>query len=161
MLSSEASASMNSNVSLTEDPGRSTPAALFKNSFSIHNSRASRSRCRNHSRSLTFKAGSSPACSRRYAATQFPSVPSPMPSSRATAAIGRDPSITSFTASSRNCGEKFLFARGNCFPLQADQFYLVHLSGKTVAAQTDYRETEVAASSLRSLRLDAREVRPM
>ena len=81
-----------------------------------------------------FKAGSSPACSRRYAATQFPSVPSPMPSSRATAAIGRDPSITSFTASSRNCGEKFLFARGNCFPLQIDQFYLVHLSGKTVAA---------------------------
>jgi hypothetical protein len=59
-----------------------------------------------------------------------------MPSSRATAAIGRDPSITSFTASSRNCGEKFLFARGNCFPLQVDQFYLVHLSGKTVAAQT-------------------------
>src|SRR5215210_5260382 len=82
-----------------------------------------------------FKAGSSPACSRRYAATQLPSVPSPMPSSRATAATGRDPSITSFTASSRNCGEKVLFARANCLPLQIDQFYLVNLSGKTVAAQ--------------------------
>ncbi|MFE9658150.1 hypothetical protein, partial [Micromonospora sp. NPDC006431] len=32
-------------------------------------------------------------------------------------------------------GEKVLFARGNCFPLQIDQFYLVHLSGKPVAAQ--------------------------
>jgi hypothetical protein len=59
----------------------------------------------------------------RYAATQFPSVPSPIPSSRATAAIGRDVSITNFTASSRNSGEKFLFARDNCLPLQANQFY--------------------------------------
>lgn len=64
----------------------------------------------------------------------IPESSSPIPSSRATAAIGRDPSITNFTASSLNCGEKLLFARGNCFPLQIDQFYLVHLSRKTVAA---------------------------
>lgn len=46
--------------------------------------------------------------------------------SRATAAIGRDSSIAHFTASSRNCGEKFLFAPGNRLPFQVNQFYLVN-----------------------------------
>src|SRR5680860_1778313 len=52
--------------------------------------------------------GSSPACSRRYVFTQLPSVPSFRPSSRATCAIGRELSITNFTASSRYSGENFL-----------------------------------------------------
>src|SRR5436305_37707 len=38
-----------------------------------------------------------------------------MPSSFATQAIGRDVSITIFTASSRNSGEKLFFGRGNYF----------------------------------------------
>src|SRR5680860_1292282 len=52
--------------------------------------------------------GSSPACSRRYVFTQLPRVPSFRPSSRATCAIGRELSITNFTASSRYSGENFL-----------------------------------------------------
>ena len=119
-------------------------AAFFRNSFSMRSSRASRSSCRSLSLSLTFRVGSSPACLRRYAATQLPRVPSPMPSSRATATIGRDPSITNLTASSLNCGEKVLFARANCFPLQINQFYLVHLSEKPVAAQSDQTVSQMA-----------------
>src|SRR5271166_5765458 len=45
--------------------------------------------------------------------TQLPSVPSLIPSSFATRAIGRDVSITIFTASSLNSGEKLFFGRGN------------------------------------------------
>src|SRR5690349_5232043 len=47
--------------------------------------------------------------------TQLPRVPSLMPSSFATLAIGRDVSITIFTASSLNSGEKLFFGRGNYF----------------------------------------------
>src|SRR5713101_6220454 len=47
--------------------------------------------------------------------TQLPRVPSLIPSSFATLAIGRDVSITIFTASSLNSGEKLFFGRGNYF----------------------------------------------
>src|SRR6266550_30650 len=59
--------------------------------------------------------------------TQLPRVPSLMPSSFATRAIGRDVSITIFTASSRNSGEKLFFGRGNYFT-----FPDVHPNGWTV-----------------------------
>ena len=61
------------------------------------------------------------------ALTQLPSVPSLIPSSFATRAIGRDVSITIFTASSLNSGEKFFFGRGNYFT-----FPDVHPIGWTV-----------------------------
>src|SRR5690348_6448082 len=97
------------------------------NSSSILSSRVSRSSSRNRARSLTVSGGSSPACSRRYMPTQLPRVPSLMPSSFATLAIGRDVSITIFTASSLNSGEKLFFARGNYFT-----FPDVHPIGWTV-----------------------------
>src|SRR6266699_3092705 len=50
-----------------------------------------------------------------------------MPSSFATLAIGRDVSITIFTASSLNSGEKLFFGRGKTSPFQ-----IVHLIGWTV-----------------------------
>src|SRR6266702_5790375 len=50
-----------------------------------------------------------------------------MPSSFATLAIGRDVSITIFTASSLNSGEKLFFGRGKTSP-----FPIVHLIGWTV-----------------------------
>src|SRR6266851_2407910 len=59
--------------------------------------------------------------------TQLPSVPSLIPSSFATRAIGRDVSITIFTASSLNSGEKLFFGRGNYFT-----FPDVHPNGWTV-----------------------------
>src|SRR6266699_5018930 len=46
---------------------------------------------------------------------QLPRVPSLIPSSFATLAIGRDVSITIFTASSLNSGEKLFLGRGNYF----------------------------------------------
>src|SRR5690349_20476681 len=59
--------------------------------------------------------------------TQLPRVPSLMPSSFATRAIGREVSITIFTASSLNSGEKLFFGRGNDFT-----FPDVHPNGWTV-----------------------------
>ena len=50
-----------------------------------------------------------------------------MPSSFATRAIGRDVSITIFTASSLNSGEKLFFGRGNYFTFPG-----VHPIGWTV-----------------------------
>src|SRR5437016_1130899 len=97
------------------------------NSSSIFSSRVSRSSSRNRARSLTVSGGSSPACSRRYMPTQFPRVPSLIPSSFATRAIGREVSITIFTASSLNSGEKLFFGRGNYFT-----FPDVHPIGWTV-----------------------------
>src|SRR5947207_185529 len=97
------------------------------NSSSIFSSRVSRSSSRNRARSLTVSGGSSPACSRRYMPTQFPRVPSLIPSSFATRAIGRDVSITIFTASSLNSEEKLFFGRGNYLPFQ-----LAHPNGWTV-----------------------------
>src|SRR5205823_8021467 len=97
------------------------------NSSSIFSSRVSRSSSRNRARSFTVSGGSSPACSRRYMPTQLPRVPSLIPSSFATRAIGRDVSITIFTASSLNSGEKLFFGRGNYFT-----FPDVHPIGWTV-----------------------------
>src|SRR4029077_9060750 len=102
-------------------------AAFFMNSSSIFSSRVSRSSSRSRARSLTVSGGSSPACSRRYMPTQLPRVPSFIPSSFATRAIGRDVSITILTASSLNSGEKLFFARGNYFT-----FPDVHPIGWTV-----------------------------
>src|SRR4051812_4857079 len=85
------------------------------NSSSIFSSRVSRSSSRNRARSFTVSGGSSPACSRRDMPTQLPRGPSLIPSSFATRAIGRDVSITIFTASSLNSGEKLFFGRGNYF----------------------------------------------
>src|SRR6266436_3064886 len=59
--------------------------------------------------------------------TQLPSVPSLIPSSFATLAIGRDVSITIFTASSLNSGEKLFFGRDKTFT-----FPDVHPIGWTV-----------------------------
>src|SRR5712691_1454017 len=59
--------------------------------------------------------------------TQLPRVPSLIPSSFATLAIGREVSITIFTASSLNSGEKLFFGRGNYFT-----FPDVHPNGWTV-----------------------------
>src|SRR5882724_1650337 len=59
--------------------------------------------------------------------TQIPRVPSLIPSSFATRAIGRDVSITIFTASSLNSGEKLFFGRGKTFT-----FPDVHPIGWTV-----------------------------
>ena len=50
-----------------------------------------------------------------------------MPSSFATRAIGREVSITIFTASSLNSGEKLFFGRGNYFT-----FPDIHPNGWTV-----------------------------
>src|SRR6059058_3182563 len=70
--------------------------------------------------------------------TQLPRVPSLIPSSFATRAIGRDVSITIFTASSLNSGEKLFFGRGNYLPFQ-----LTHPNGWTVRK---LRGTSVRAS---------------
>src|SRR5205823_14737787 len=59
--------------------------------------------------------------------TQLPRVPSLIPSSFATRAIGREVSITIFTASSLNSGEKLFFGRGNYFT-----FPDIHPNGWTV-----------------------------
>src|SRR6476646_264266 len=59
--------------------------------------------------------------------TQLPRVPSLIPSSFATLAIGRDVSITIFTASSLTSGEKLFFGRGNYFT-----FPDIHPNGWTV-----------------------------
>src|SRR5699024_3625501 len=79
--------------------------AFFKNSCSILISRFSRSSSRSRARSATDRSGSSPACSLLYSLTQFPKVCSTIPNSRATCAIGRDVSMTNFTASVLNSAE--------------------------------------------------------
>src|SRR5712671_5423190 len=72
--------------------------------------------------------------------TQLPRVPSLIPSSFATLAIGREVSITIFTASSLNSGEKLFFGRGNYFT-----FPDVHPIGRTVRK---LRGTPVQAKGL-------------
>ena len=62
-----------------------------------------------------------------YGGRHLPRVPSLIPSSFATRAIGRDVSITIFTASSLNSGEKLFFGRGNYFT-----FSDIHTNGWTV-----------------------------
>src|ERR1700677_1475719 len=73
--------------------------------------------------------------------TQLPRVPSLIPSSFATRAIGRDVSITIFTASSLNSGEKLFFGRGNSFT-----FPDIHPNGWTVRKP---RGTSVSARDTR------------
>lgn len=87
-------------------------AAFSRNAIFCRISRFSRSSSRNRARSDSVNAGSSSACSCRYAFTQFPKVVSCMLISRATAAIAREFSTTSRTAVSRNSGEKFFLFFG-------------------------------------------------
>src|SRR6202161_598710 len=72
--------------------------------------------------------------------TQLPRVPSLIPSSFATRAIGRDVSITIFTASSLNSGEKLFFGRGNSFT-----FPDFHPNGWTVRKPRGASDPEFAA----------------
>src|SRR6266566_7715909 len=88
---------------------RAKKAAAFpRNSAFIRSSRTSFSSSRSRARSESASGGSSSTCSARYLLTQLPSVPSFTWISRATSATGRDVSITIFTASSLNSGEKLL-----------------------------------------------------
>src|SRR3954471_19661298 len=101
-------------------------AAFFRNSFSMRSSRSSRWASANWIRSCGVSGGSSPAWSRRYWFTQLPSVPTFTPSSRATWAIGRDPSITSRTASSRNSGLNLrYFLAIPCITFRARSYWIV------------------------------------
>src|SRR5690606_16883045 len=81
-------------------------AAFLRNSNSIRNSRFSASKSAMCARSFGVNGFSSAGCSRRYAFTQLPKVPSLIPKSAATRAIGRDCSITIETASALYSGEK-------------------------------------------------------
>src|SRR5258708_22947730 len=74
--------------------------------------------------------------------TQLPRVPSLIPSSFATLAIGRDVSITIFTASSLNSGEKLFFGRGNYFT-----FPDAHPIGWTVRKARGTSDPQVVAFS--------------
>src|SRR5665811_1607978 len=67
--------------------------------------------------------------------TQLPRVPSLIPSSLATLAIGRDDSITIFTASSLYSGEKLFFGRGKILPFQTS-ILMDGLSGSLGASQS-------------------------
>src|SRR4051812_22171400 len=92
----------------------------------MRSSRSSRWASANWIRSCGVSGGSSPAWSRRYWFTQLPSVPSFTPSSRATWAIGRDPSITSRTASSRNSGLNLrYFLAIPCITFRARSYWIV------------------------------------
>src|SRR5436305_2860724 len=75
--------------------------------------------------------------------TQLPRVPSLIPSSFATLAIGRDVSITIFTASPLNSGEKLFLGRGNYFTFPDGPSYWMdcpegsgHLTGRTVLVRS-------------------------
>src|SRR4051794_12280615 len=91
-------------------------AAFPRNSAFIRSSRFSRSSSRSRARSETVSGGSSSPCSVRYLCTQLPRVPSCTWISRAISAIGRDVSITIFTASSLNSGVNFLRRSGTATP---------------------------------------------
>src|ERR1017187_5580774 len=80
--------------------------------------------------------------------TQLPSVPSLIPSSLATLAIGRDVSITIFTASSLYSDEKLFFGRGKTLPFQTSTL-MDGLSGNLGAPQpsaSGSRMPEVASA---------------
>src|SRR6185312_10412204 len=83
-------------------------AAFPRNSLFKRSSRTSASSSRNLARSDNVNGGSSPAWARRYAFTQFRSVCSFTPISRATVATGLDSWITIFAASSLYSGENDL-----------------------------------------------------
>src|SRR5258708_9860407 len=92
--------------------------------------------------------------------TQLPSVPSLIPSSFATRAIGRDVSIAIFTASSLNSGEKLFFGRDNYFTFPDGPSYLDGLSGRLGAtswrAACRHRFALVRLRPLKSLVLEPR-----
>src|SRR5580704_9551394 len=79
-------------------------AAFFRNAFSISSSRFRRSSSRILSASGMPAGSGCPAIFFRYAFTQNPSVVSLTPSSRATRAIGKEPSTTFLAACSLNSG---------------------------------------------------------
>src|SRR3954453_12233709 len=70
----------------------------------------------------------------RYLCTQLPRVPSCTCISRATSAIGRDVSITIFTASSLNSGVNFLRRSGTATPPFQTEPYTgpLHSQGRTL-----------------------------
>src|SRR6266566_7366239 len=75
--------------------------------------------------------------------TQLPRVPSLIPSSFATLAIGRDVSITIFTASSLNSGEKLFLGRGNYFTFPDGPSYWMDCpegSGHLICRPADYAD---------------------
>src|SRR6266571_8273264 len=118
---------MNSNLSVTDDRGRSM-LRLFSGTRAPSSVPGFPARARAAARAHSRLA----AALRRHAhggrrSPKLPSVPSLIPSSFATRAIGRDVSITIFTASSLNSGEKLFFGRGNYFT-----FPDVHPIGWTV-----------------------------
>src|SRR5213080_1993776 len=78
--------------------------------------------------------------------TQLPRVPSLIPSSFATRAIGREVSITIFTASSLNSGEKLFFGRGNYFT-----FPDVHPNGWTVRKPRGTSNSAIGVDSWRGV----------
>src|SRR5947207_6695424 len=129
---------MNSNLSVTDDLWQSTRRLFSGTRFpsSVPGSPA-------QARAIARARSPIAAVPRRRAHggrafTQLPRVPSLIPSSFATRAIGRDVSITIFTASSLNSGEKLFFGRGNYLPFQ-----LTHPNGWTVRK---LRGTSVRAS---------------
>ena len=77
---------------------------FFRNSFSIRSRRISSSSSFTRARSTGNKGWSGSGFSRRQAFTQFPRVPSWIPRSRATSAMGLPVEITICTASALNCG---------------------------------------------------------
>src|SRR4029450_2567519 len=115
------SASMNSYRVLTDIPGRRRPRPFpgTHSSDGAHGlpfpAHATGPARRPSAAALRRRVRPAPGFPRRYALTQLPSVPSTIPSSRATCAIGRDVSITAFTASSRNSAENF-FRRSGILP---------------------------------------------
>src|SRR6266571_1540793 len=118
---------MNSNLSVTDDRGRSM-LRLFSGTRAPSSVPGFPARARAAARAHSRLA----AALRRHAhggrrSPKLPSVPSLIPSSFATRAIGRDVSITIFTASSLNSGEKLFFGRDNYFT-----FPDVHPIGWTV-----------------------------
>src|ERR1039457_4308656 len=113
---------MNPNLPVTDDRRRSMPR-LFSGTQAPSSVPGFPARARAAPRAPSRSAGGA----RRQALTQLPRVPSLIPSSFATLAIGRDVSITIFTASSLNSGEKLFFGRGNYFT-----FPDVHPIGWTV-----------------------------
>src|SRR3954468_3908810 len=114
-------------------------AAFPRNSAFMRSSRFSRSSSRSRARSETVSGGSSSACSVRYLCTQLPRVPSCTWISRATSAIGRDVSITIFTASPLNSGVNFLRRSGTATPPFQTEPYRVRCPESARLPNSGYR----------------------
>src|SRR4051794_16945753 len=87
-------------------------AAFFRNSFSIRSRRISSSISFTRARSTGVRSVVGSGFSRRQIFTQLPRVPSLIPKSRPTSAIGLPVSSTICTASALNCGLNFLRCSG-------------------------------------------------